>query len=87
MYDNILKELIDKTNGRFFSVTFRKADGSIRKANGKDYYLRLLRGGESTLKESRAVPFVDRNKGSFIAANADRIISFRCGSLTYPTVG
>lgn len=79
-----LTNLIRSTKGKFFSIKFRKANGDIRVANGKDFYKRLLNGGESTHSESESKPFVDRNKGEFIAANGDRVVAFRCGSLSYP---
>lgn len=78
---NKLKKLIDQTNGKFFSCTFCKADGSIRLANGKDKYIRLLAGGHSTLEGTKSTPFVDRNKDSWIAANDDRLIEFKCGKI------
>lgn len=80
-----LSNLIAQTKGRFFSIKFRKSDGTVRVANGKDFYTSLLCGGDSTHKESNSRPFVDRNKGSFISANGDRVIAFRCGSLSWPS--
>jgi hypothetical protein len=82
-----LTNLISASNGKFFTIKFRKANGDIRVANGKDFYKRLLSGGTSTLSESNSKPFVDRNKGHFISANAERVIGFKCGSLTYPNSG
>jgi hypothetical protein len=82
-----LTNLITRTKGKFFSIKFRKADGTVRTANGKNFYAKLVSGGDSTHTESNSKPFVDRNKGEFIAANADRIVSFRCGSVVYPTDG
>lgn len=78
---NKLKKLIDQTNGKFFSCTFRKADGSIRLANGKDKYVRLLAGGHSTLEGTKSTPFVDRNKDSWISAHDERLIRFKCGPI------
>jgi len=82
-----LTSLINASKGKFFSIKFLKANGDIRVANGKGFYKRLLTGGDSTLLESNSKPFVDRNKGSFISANADRVIAFRCGSLIHPSDG
>ena len=79
-----LKELVRSTKGRFFSLTFEKADGTRRVANGKNFYGKLIAGGNSTHSDSKSVPFVDRNKGSFISANSERVIAFKCGSLSYP---
>lgn len=82
-----LTALITASKGKFFSIKFRKANGDIRVANGKNFYKRLLHGGESTHTESESKPFVDRNKGEFIAAKGDKVLAFRCGSLSYPSEG
>lgn len=83
MNKNKLTKLIKETKGRFFSIKFQKANGDIRIANGKNYYCHLLNGGQSTHGGSESAPFVDRNKNSFISANARRVISFKCGGLEY----
>lgn len=83
MNKNQLTNLIKETKGRFFSIKFQKANGDIRVANGKNYYCHLLQGGESTHNQSDSTPFVDRNKESFISANAGRVISFKCGGLEH----
>ncbi len=76
---NELDNLIAQTKGKFFSITFTKADGTVRVANGKDKYYRLLKGGESTSNGN--VPFVDRNKERWISARAGSVITFKCGKL------
>ena len=83
MTQNKLKQLIDQTNGKFFSCSFIKADGTLRVANGKDFYVRLLAGGESTLKNSKSTAFVDRNKERWIAAHDERLIEFKCGKIRH----
>lgn len=79
-----LKELILASKGKFFSIKFIKDNGDIRVANGKAFYRKALHGGDSTHKDSKSVPFIDRNKKDFISANADRVLAFRCGSIVYP---
>lgn len=82
-----LRSLIQKTNGKFFSIEFIKLDGTRRVANGKDFYRRLLatpdspKAGADTLKDSTAESFVDRNKESWIAARDERVLSFTCGKI------
>ena len=76
-----LQKLIHETKGKFFSCVFRKADGTLRVANGKDKYFRLLAGGESTLEGTLNTPFIDRNKESWISANDERLLSFKCGKV------
>lgn len=43
-----LKELLSKTNGRFFTVTFKKKDGSLRTINGRTGVHKYLKGGKAT---------------------------------------
>ncbi len=82
-----LRKLIQATNGKFFSVVFRKKNGNIRRANGKDKYLRLLadpsspRAGFNALEGTDLTSFVDRNKEGWISASDERLISFKCGAI------
>ncbi len=76
-----IDSLIAQTKGKFFSLTFVKKDGSKRVVNGKDKYLRLLKGGDNNVSGAGYVPFVDRNKGNWICAHKDSLITFRCGKL------
>jgi hypothetical protein len=78
----LLQALVKSTCGRFFSVTFRKQDGSTRVMNGKDFYQRLLKGGESTLGDTPHVPVVDRNKNAFRSVNSETLIAFKCGRVS-----
>lgn len=81
MQTNKLRKLIQSTKGKFFSCTFVKKDGTIRLANGKDKYTRLLVGGRSTLEGTEYTSFVDRNKDSWIAASDERLREFKCGKI------
>jgi hypothetical protein len=77
--NNELQELINKTKGRFFSITFIKADGTERVINGKDKYERLLKGGVSTVAGAGYTSFVNRNKESWACAKPDSVLVFKCG--------
>lgn len=86
MKTNKLKELIDATNGRFFSLKFRKLDGSVRVVNGKDFYRRLLTSPDSVNAKSNFsgtafTPLVDRNKEGWVSASDERLIHFKCGEI------
>lgn len=78
--------LIAQTKGKFFSLTFVKKDGSKRVVNGKNSYERLLRGGNDTVRAAGYVPFVDRNKGNWICAHDNSLVSFRCGKIVQDIV-
>jgi hypothetical protein len=82
-----LRKLIQETRGKFFSISFLKLDGTIRKANGKDFYRRLLadstnpKAGFNPLKDTTAESFIDRNKEGWISARQERVVSFSCGAI------
>ena len=82
-----LRNLIQETKGKFFSIKFVKNDGTLRVANGKDIYRRLLadganpRAGENNLRAAGFESFVDRNKESWIAARGEKVVAFKCGKL------
>jgi hypothetical protein len=76
-----LEKLIANSKGRFFSITFKKKDGSIRTINGKNKYLAYLRGGESYGRAAGYVPFIDRNKNNWASAHKDSVLSFKCGQI------
>ena len=81
MNNTELEKLIANSKGRFFSITFKKKDGSIRTINGKNKYLAYLRGGESYGRAAGYVPFVDRNKKNWASAHKDAVLSFKCGEI------
>lgn len=78
---DILNSLIAQAKGKFFSIEFIKNDGTVRVANAKDKYQRLLSGGESTVREAGYTSMVDRNKESWIAAKGERVKRFKCGKI------
>lgn len=82
-----LVALIAAAKGRFFSVKFRTKDGKLRVMNGKDFYRRLVKGGENTLRDTQFVPAVDRNKDAFRAINSAALIEFKCGEIRCSFIG
>lgn len=81
MKQNIAQQLIDQTNGKFFSITFVKKDGSERTVNGKDKYNRLLRGGDNKVAQAGYQSAVNRNKESWFAFKGEKIKRFKCGAI------
>jgi hypothetical protein len=85
-----LDQLIAETKGKFFSITFTKANGSVRTINGKDVYKRLLVGGKFTASEKGYIPFINRNApnilnkkgGGWVCAHKDEVMKFKCGKIT-----
>jgi hypothetical protein len=85
MKNTSLHQLILDTKGRFFSLTFRKKDGSKRVVNGKNFYRDMVKGTGSAatdaLKEQGYVSMIDRNKESWISAHETAGIHFKCGNV------
>jgi hypothetical protein len=90
--NNELRNLINESKGKFFSITFIKKDGEIRTVNGKGRYDRKVKKtgniGSQQLQDQGYVPFVNRNRDQWVCAHTDRVIRFQCGNLVkvFPTV-
>jgi hypothetical protein len=80
-----IKELIEATKGRFFSLTFEKKDGSIRTINAKDRFTSLVKGTGSpatdALKQEGYMFAVNRNNGRFVSFKPEKVKHFKCGSI------
>ena len=80
-----IDNLIAKSKGKFFSITFEKKDGSIRKINGKDRYNRLIKGTGSpateALKSAGYKSAVNRNGESWFSFMPEKVIEFKCGEI------
>ena len=48
MKNNVIRNIIDNTNGKFFTVLFVKKDGSLRRMNCRTGVKKYLKGGSST---------------------------------------
>lgn len=68
-----LAEKLEQSNG-FVTVTFLKADGTIRKMNCRMGVTKHLKGGKSTLDASRYVTVYDMTKAAYRAVNRDTIL-------------
>lgn len=80
-----IDNLIAKSKGKFFSITFEKKDGSIRKINGKNRYDRLIKGTGSpatdALKAKGFKSAVNRNGESWFSFMPEKVIEFKCGQI------
>lgn len=68
-----LADQLDNATG-FVTVTFMKADGTIRKMNCRVGVTKHLKGGKSTLDASKYVTVWDVRKAAYRAINRDTII-------------
>ena len=79
----VVKDLIDARGTKIATVTFHKADGSIRVANGLFRPSSHIVGSERGFKQSEHMkqiglqPFYDLKKGSWISFYLDRVISVK----------
>jgi len=77
--------LIEKTKGKFFTLTFIKKDGTIRTINGKDRYNRLVKGTGSpatdALKAKGYKNAVNRNRETWVSFMPEKVVEFKCGAI------
>jgi phage/plasmid primase-like uncharacterized protein len=77
--------LIEKTKGKFFTLTFIKQDGTLRTINGKDKYNRLIVGTGSpatdALKAKGYKNAVNRNRETWVSFMPEKVVEFKCGAI------
>jgi hypothetical protein len=78
--------LIAQTKGKFFSITFEKKDGTRRTINGKDRYIRLVKGNANHpatqgLKAAGYKSAVDRNREGWFSFQPEKVVEFKCGAI------
>jgi len=77
--------LIEATNGRFFSVRFRKQDGSIREMVARTGVGRYITGKGLRFdpKSKGLIVVFDVEQRGYRIIRLENILSFRCGNLVY----
>lgn len=68
-----LQQAIASKKGKFFSLRFKKKDGSERVACCKNKYNTAIRGGTSTLDNTPYVAVYDVNKGGWISVHPENV--------------
>jgi hypothetical protein len=80
-----INALIEKTKGKFFTLTFIKQDGTLRTINGKDKYNRLIVGTGSpatdALKAKGYKNAVNRNRETWVSFMPEKVVEFKCGAI------
>lgn len=81
-----VNQLIAKSAGKFFSITFEKKDGTLRTVNAKDKYLRLIAGAKDSpsikgLHEAGYLSAVNRNRESWFSFQPTKVKFFKCGKI------
>ena len=72
-----LASIVASSNGRFVSVTFKKADGTLRVMLCRLGVTKHLKGGESTLDADKFLTVYDVQKQGYRAINKNTIQSVR----------
>lgn len=72
-----LDSIIESSNGKIVSVTFTKADGTLRVMTCRLGVTKHLKGGESTLDNSKYLTVFDMAKKGYRAINRETIQSVR----------
>jgi hypothetical protein len=73
--DNVTKIL--NSNGKIFTVTFIKKDGSLRVLNGRLGVTKHLKGGLSTLNPLEYITVYDLQSKGYRAINRSTIIDVK----------
>ena len=69
-----LRKMIEGTNGKFFNVTFKKADGSSRAMNCRTNVTKHLKGGTSTTAhKDNLVTVFDAQKKQYRCINLETV--------------
>ena len=72
------RAMVEATNGKFFTVSFYKKDGTLRELNGRLKVTKHLRGGESTIVyKENLITIFDREIGQYRNVNLDKLVSFK----------
>ena len=79
------KQLIRNTNGKFFTATFIKKDGTTRVMNARLGVKAYLKGGELPYDpESKGlIPVFDVKTGDYRMININTLTNLKIGSNTY----
>ena len=72
-----LATIVASSNGKIVSVTFTKADGTLRVMTCRLGVTKHLKGGESTLDGGKYLTVFDMAKKAYRAINKDTIQSVR----------
>ena len=78
-----LKAMIKSSNGRFFSCTFIKKDGSMRVMNGRIGCHKGVKGVGRKFQKENLVTVFDAQAKEYRMINVDTMLTFNCGGLSW----
>jgi hypothetical protein len=76
-----LQAVLKATQGKFFTVSFIKKDGSTRVMNCRLGVTKHLKGGVSTLNPTEYLTVYDMQAEGYRAVNLSTIVSVVCGGV------
>lgn len=81
---NNLKQFVENTNGKIFSVNFRKKDGSMREMVCRTGVKKHLKGGESTIAgKENLVSVYDVQAEGYRCINLDTVTKVKYAGEEY----
>ena len=83
MKREVFNEVIAEAGDRFFSITFVKKDGSLRKLNGRLGVKRYLHGGRSTVNPDKYLTVFDVQKQEYRSINRDTVVEIHMRGKRY----
>ena len=78
-----LKAMIKSTNGRFFSCTFIKKDGTKRVMNGRIGCHKGVKGVGRKFSTPNLVTVFDAKAKEYRMINVDTMLTFNCGGFSW----
>ena len=78
-----IKELLESSKGKFFTVTFTKKDGSTRVLNGRLGVTKHLKGGKKTVTQENYLTVFDTQKKAYRTVNVDTVQSVKVNGNEY----
>lgn len=80
----LLRALAQAQDGRVFTVTFTKKDGTLRTLNGRLGVTKHLKGGENTVQHlPQYLTVYDMQKQDYRNVNLDTVLSLKCAGVEY----
>lgn len=78
-----MSQMIDKSRGRIFGVTFRKKDGTVRKMGARLGVAKNLKGGTNNSDPRQYITVWDMQKCQYRLVNRETIISLKIDKQEY----
>jgi len=76
-----LAALVDASKGKIVSIEFIKKDGSIRTLVGRTGVKKYLKGGKSSVDQSKFISIWDIQNHGYRSINRDSIVSVRTSGI------